>query len=90
MVSPALQCLAGGALVVLGMLVAYGLARLAANLFIALIALGAVFGAVLAILNGAWVGWFEILWRSFGLGLLAALVSLPALPFSSFLRPRRK
>jgi hypothetical protein len=84
MVSPALQCLAGGALVLVGMLVILGLARLAANLFIALVAVSAVVGAAFAILNGHWVGWEQVIPRSLGLGVVAALLSLPALPFSSF------
>lgn len=84
MVSPALQCLAGGALVLVGMLAALGLARLAANLFIVLVAAAAVLGAVYAILNGTWHGWPDLVSRSLGLGVVAALLSLPALPFSSF------
>jgi hypothetical protein len=60
------------------------LARLAANLFIALVASTAVGGAVFAILNGHWIGWTEIVSRGLGVGVVAALLSLPALPFSSF------
>jgi hypothetical protein len=90
MVSPVLQCLAGGALVLVGMLVALGLARLAANLFIALVACAAVAGAVFAILNGYWVGWSGLVSRSLLLGVVAALLCLPALPFSSFHGGKRK
>jgi hypothetical protein len=89
MVSPALQCLAGGALVLAGMLLALGLARLAANVFIALVAVVAVGAAVFAILNGQWVGWGDTVWHSLALGLLAALFCLPALPFSSFHNKRK-
>ena len=84
MVSPALECLAGGALVLVGMLVALGLVRLAANLFMVLVAAGAVVGAVYAVLNGYWSGWDQVIPRSLGLGVVAALLCLPALPFSSF------
>jgi hypothetical protein len=89
MVSPALQCLAGGALVLVGMFVVLGLARLAANLYIVLVASVAVAGAVFAVLNGHWVGWEQVVPRSLGCGVVAALLSLPALPFSSFQRKRK-
>jgi hypothetical protein len=89
MESPALQCLAGSVLVLVGMLVILGLARLAANLYIVVVALTAVGGAAAAILNGHWVGWGDVVSRSLGLGVVAALLSLPALPFSSFLGKRK-
>lgn len=89
MLSPALQCLAGGALVLVGMLVILGLARLAANLYIVLVAIAAVGGAAAAILNGHWIGWSDIVSRSLAFGAVAALLSLPALPFSSFLGKRK-
>lgn len=84
MLSPVLECLAGGALVLVGMLAALGLVRLAANVYMAIVAAGAVVGAVFAILNGYWVGWGQVIPRSLGLGVVAALLCLPALPFSSF------
>lgn len=89
MVSPALQCLAGGALVLVALFVVLGLARLAANLYILLVTLTAVVAAVAAILNGHWIGWTDIVSHSLGLGGLAAVLCLPALPFSSFQRKRK-
>ena len=89
MVSPALQCLAGGALVLVGMLVTLGLARLAANLFIVIVAVAAVAGAGFATFNGHWIGWEQVIPRSLGLGVVAALLCLPALPFSSFMGKRK-
>ena len=89
MMTPALQCLAGGLLVVVGLLVTLGLVRLAATLYMVLVAVGAVGGAVYVILNGQWIGWEQVIPRSLGLGLVAALLCLPALPFSSFYGKRK-
>jgi hypothetical protein len=78
--------LAGVALVLLGMLMVLGLVRLAANLFIALVAVGAAVFVGYAVFSGQWLTWTQVVPRSLGVGILAALASLPALPFSSFLR----
>ena len=72
------------AVVAVGMMLGFGLVRVAANFVILAIML---FGFVLAIRNiqqGAWVGWPDILLGSLAAGFIAALLSLPALPFSSF------
>lgn len=82
--TPVVQCLAGAGLVLVGMVVALGLVRLAANLYIALVAVGAVGVVVYAIFSGDWLDWSQIVPRSLGVGLLAAAASLPALPFSGF------
>ena len=82
------QAIVGCVLVAVGMMIAMGLVRLAANLVVMLIAIGACGFVLIQITNGVWTGWFEIATRSFGSGLLAALLSLPVLPFSGF-RHRR-
>jgi hypothetical protein len=72
------------ALVALGMMLAFGLVRMAANLVIFAILL---FGFGIVIRNihqGAWVGWADIILGSVATGFVSALLSLPALPFSSF------
>ena len=72
------------AIVAVGMILAFGLVRLAANLVILGVML---FGFGLAIRNihmGAWTGWAEIVLGSLATGFVSALLSLPALPFSSF------
>ena len=72
------------AIVAVGMMLAFGLVRMAANLVILGIML---FGFGLAIRNvymGAWIGWAEIALGSLAAGFVSALLSLPALPFSSF------
>ena len=84
------ECLLGCAAVLVGMFVALGLARLAANLVIIIIAIAACLYATYSISHGHWFGWFEIVFRSFATGGLAALLSLPVLPFSSFRRGRGK
>ena len=70
MLSPVLECLAGGALVLVGMLAALGLVRLAANVYMAMC--WGSSSAVFAILNGYWVGGAGS--RSLGLGWWAALL----------------
>ena len=65
------------------------LARAAANLFMILVAVAAVVGAVYAIISGYWVGWGQVVTRSLATGAIAALVCLPALPFSSFHTKRK-
>ena len=84
MTSPMVQCLVGCLLVAVGMMIAIGLVRVAANLLIGVIAFGA-FGAVIYfVTTGTWVGWPDVAIGSLALGFLAALFCLPALPFSSF------
>lgn len=72
------------ALVALGMMLAFGLVRLAANLVILIIMLGGFGVAVRNVVQQAWVGWPDIILGSLLCGFVAALLSLPALPFSSF------
>lgn len=88
MASPAVQCVVGCVLVIVGMVCAFGMVRLAANLLITAIGFLA-FGAVIyCVLTGLWVGWVEVVLGGLGSGFAAALLSLPALPFSSFFRRR--
>jgi hypothetical protein len=66
------------------MLLAFGLVRIAANLVIFAILLFG-FGIVIRnIQQEAWVGWPDIVLGSLATGFVSALLSLPALPFSSF------
>ncbi len=76
-------------MVLVAMAVVLGLARLAANVYIVLVAIAAVGGAAAAILNGRWVGWSDLVSHSLAFGAVAALLSLPALPFSSFIGKRK-
>jgi len=78
------QALVACALVALGMMLAFGLVRLAANFVILVIMLCGFGVAVRNVLQQAWVGWPEIILGSLLCGFVAALLSLPALPFSSF------
>lgn len=88
MSSTTVQCIVGCGLVALGMMMAFGLVRMAANLLIGAIGLTA-FGAVIyCVLDGTWVGWPDVALGSLGTGFLAALLSLPALPFSSFYKKK--
>ena len=82
--SPAGQCVVGCVLVAVGMMIAFGLVRIAANLLIGVIGLAAFGGVVYFVQTGAWVGWPDVALGSLGIGFGAALLSLPALPFSSF------
>jgi hypothetical protein len=78
------QYIVACAVVALGMLLAFGLVRIAANLVILAILLFG-FGIVIRnIYQGAWIDWADILIGSLATGFVAALLSLPALPFSSF------
>jgi len=77
------QCIVGCVLVILGMMVAFGLVRMAADLFIFLIGCAAFAVALHCIVTGVWVGWPQVAVGSFAIGVAGAALSLPALPFSS-------
>ncbi len=81
-----LQAIVGCLLVAVGMMIAMGLVRLAANLVVFLIAVGACGFVLIQITSGEWSAWPDVLLRSLGCGLVAALLSLPVLPFSGFRR----
>lgn len=75
-------------LVLFGMMIALGLVRLAANLVIFLICALSVAFALHQIQTGLWFAWQDIVIRSLMTGGLAALLTLPVLPLSSFVRRR--
>jgi hypothetical protein len=82
------EILVACAIVAIGMLLAFALVRLAANLVILAVML---FGFVVVIRNisqGTWSTWPEIVLGSLLCGFVAALLSLPALPFSSFFKKK--
>ena len=82
------QIAVGCVITFLGMMIALGLVRLAANLVIMLIALSACGLVVYSIFNGLWTGWLDIVWRSAATGFGSALLSIPVLPFSGFYKKR--
>lgn len=79
-----LQCIAGFALAAVGMMIAFGLVRWAANLLIITIGLSVCVFVVYQIIDEAWIGWLEICLYAFLSGGAGAVLSLPVLPFSSF------
>ncbi|NOY82053.1 MAG: hypothetical protein GXP31_13740 [Kiritimatiellaeota bacterium] len=80
------QAIVGCLLVAVGMMISVGLVRLAANLVVVLIGVGACGFVLFQITSGEWTAWPDVLLRSLGCGVIAALLSLPALPFSRFRR----
>lgn len=79
-------CIASALLALLGMVVAFGMVRLAANLLIFLLGLGACAFVLYSVLSGEWSDWPTVCTGGFVTGLCAALLCLPALPFSNFYR----
>ncbi len=84
-----LQTAVGCILVIVGMFIAFGLTRLAANAVIAFIAILACAAVGFQIYEQQWTGWTNILLRSLISGGVAGLLCLPVLPFSSFFRKKR-
>jgi hypothetical protein len=81
-----LEALVAVLVVLLTMLVAIRLVRVAANLLIILVCGGACGFAAFNILDGLWEGWSQIVVYSAATGAVAAMLCLPALPFSKFRR----
>lgn len=80
------QALVGCGLALIGMVLVFGLVRLAANAAVILIGIIAC-GVVLYYVGiGEWSGWLNVGWRSLGVGAVAAMLTLPILPFSSLYR----
>ena len=79
-----LEPLAAVILVLVTMILAIKLVRMAANLVIILVCGGGCGFAIFNVLNGYWKGWPQIIVYSAATGLAAAMLSLPALPFSKF------
>lgn len=82
------QLLVACALVAVGMFLAFGLVRVAANLVIFAVMLFGFLVAGRNISHGTWSSWPEIVLGSLACGFVAALLSLPALPFSSFYKKK--
>jgi len=82
------QQLVACAIVAVGMLLAFGLVRVAANLVILAVMIFAFLVAARNVAQGAWASWPEIVVGSLICGFVAALLSLPALPFSSFFKKK--
>ncbi len=78
------QSLVGCFLAVVGMLLALGLARLAANIVIFGIGVCTCALVVYQIVNNVWIGWPNICVYSLMSGGIGALLTLPVFPFSSF------
>ena len=83
------QYAVGCLLVLLGMLVAMGLIRLAANLVLFLVALAGCGFVVYNIAAYEWVGWLPICGQSLLTGAALALLCLPILPLTSFYRRKK-
>ena len=75
-------------LVLVAFILGIGLVRLAATLVICLVAAGACAFVIYQVGYGLWQGWREIIPGALATGFGAALLCLPALPFSSFYRKK--
>lgn len=84
-----LECLIGIGVMLVGLLLGIGLIRLAALAVFAIIALAAAGLVVYCIQAGEWQGWFDIAWRSLATGFIAALASLPVLPYTPFFNRKK-
>ena len=80
------QCIAACVVVFVAMMITLGLVRLAAKLVFGLLIMVACAFTVYSIRAGFWIGWFEVLWGGLASGVLAALLSLPIMPFTGFLK----
>lgn len=78
------ETLAGVVLVLVTMVLAIRLVRIAANLVIVVVCGGGCGFAIFNIVNQYWQGWPQIAVYSAATGLAAAMLSMPALPFSRF------
>jgi len=83
-----IKALAGCGFVLLGMMLAFGLVRLAANLVVLCVLLGACGFVLYEVSTGAWPTWPEVILRGLITGAGAALLCLPVLPFSGFYRKK--
>lgn len=84
-----LECLFGIGLMLLGLLLGIGLIRLTAAAVLALIALAAAGFVVYSVQAGDWQGWFDIGWHAAVTGLVAAVASLPVLPYTPFFNRKK-
>lgn len=82
------QTIAGCVLALVGMLVAFGLVRLAANVVVLVIAVATCGSVIYCILERVWSDWPTICISSLATGFAGALLCLPVLPFSSFYRKK--
>jgi hypothetical protein len=79
-----LKCLIAVLVVVVSMYVAIRLVRFAATLCVTILALGGVGFAIYQVATGQWNDWLAIVFGSLVTGAAAALLSLPALPFTHY------
>ena len=80
------ECIIGCVLVIIGMILALALVRIASTLLIAAIGLATCGFVVYQIAYQDWVGWTDICLYSLMSGAVGALLALPFLPFSSLSR----
>ena len=80
------ECIVAVVLVLIGMLFMIRMVRWAANLVIILVCGGGCGFVVFNILEKQWRGWEQIVVYSLATGVAAAMLTLPALPFSKFKR----
>lgn len=82
------ESVVAGVLVLVGMLLALWLVRIAANTVILLASAIALVFVVHHVQSGLWTGWTVIGGRSLLTGAVVALLCLPVLPFSTFFRKK--
>lgn len=78
------ECIVAVVLVLVAMVLMIRMVRWAANLVIILVCGGGCGFVVFNILEKQWVGWEQITVYSLATGVAAAMLTLPALPFSKF------
>jgi hypothetical protein len=84
-----IQSIVGCLLAGIGMTLAIGLVRVAANLVVIIIGLGTCLLVVSQIANQTWLSWPDVCIYALLSGAGAALLTLPVLPFSSFWRGKK-
>jgi len=83
-----LQAVVGCVIALLAMLITFGLVRVMADLVIVMVLLTGFGLVIYNIINEVWVDWVEISLGALATGVAVALLSLPALPFSSFYKKK--
>ncbi|MDT8391446.1 MAG: hypothetical protein RRC34_13160 [Lentisphaeria bacterium] len=78
------ECMVSVVLVLAAMLLMIRMVRWAANVVIILVCGGGCGFVVFNILERQWRGWEQIIVYSLATGVAAAMLTLPALPFSKF------
>ncbi len=83
-----IKALAGCGFVFIGMMLAFGLVRLAANLVVLAVLVGACGFALHQVFLGEWPSWPIVVLGGLATGAAAGLLCLPVLPFSRFYRKK--